>query len=64
VFDTHVLIPPTPFSAIAKKGEKILHKINPISTYLIGRAILLYYSTFPLFATAERGIKGVSTCDY
>jgi len=38
----HVLIPPTPFSAVAKKGVT-----NE-----------LYYKTFPLFARAERGTQG------
>ena len=38
----HVLIPPSPFSAVAKKGV----------------TIELHYKTFPLFARAERGTQG------
>jgi len=38
----HVLIPPYPFSAVAKKGV----------------TIELHYKTFPLFARAERGTQG------
>jgi len=59
---SHVLIPPAPFSAVAKKGEQILDKISTNFTSQRRGFILLYYSTFPLFASAERGIKGVSTC--
>ena len=38
----HVLIPPSPFSAVAKKGV----------------TIELHYKIFPLFARAERGTQG------
>ena len=41
-FVFHVLIPPAPFSAVAKKGV----------------TIELHYRIFPLFARAERGTQG------